>query len=221
MECRCSRSAAIGTPSRLSASRRDLRRIVGTPSRQLHRADDAFAMSVEELTSPGLADVVFGLSWSHHCAIIGSVTRPEQHYFYMAMAVRERWSVRELRRQLDADLFTRYVSVKRDPEKRLPVAAEQGDLLFFHRRLQCLAVHRGDVALRPRRFVSRRLRGLKVAPEDVEIEAVEPVERAARAVGLALAGQQGDMKQAGTVQPGPGEIRSRKAGRLAGCGPQA
>ena len=124
-------AAKVGTVSRLSASRRDLRRIVGTPSRQLHRADHAFAMSVEELTSPGLADVVFGLSWSHHCAIIASVTRPEQHYFYMAMAVRERWSVRELRRQLDADLFTRYVSVKRDPEKCLPVAAEQGDLLPF------------------------------------------------------------------------------------------
>ena len=114
-------AAKVGTPSRLSASRRDLRRIVGTPSRQLHRADHAFAMSVEELTPPGLADMVFGLSWSHHCAIIASVTRPEQHYFYMAMAVRERWSVRELRRQLDADLFTRYVSVKRDPEKCLPV----------------------------------------------------------------------------------------------------
>jgi len=124
-------AAKVGTPSRLSASRRDLRKIVGTPSRQLHRADHAFAMPVEELTSPGLADVVFGLSWSHHCAIIASVTRPERHYFYMAMAVRERWSVRELRRQLDADLFTRYVSVKRDPEKCLPVAAEQGDLLPF------------------------------------------------------------------------------------------
>ena len=47
-------------------------------------------MTVEELTLPGLADVVFGLSWSHHCAIIASVTRPEQHYFYMVMAVRER-----------------------------------------------------------------------------------------------------------------------------------
>ena len=88
-------------------------------------------MSVEELTSPGFAEVVFGLSWSHRSAIMGSVTRPEPHYFYMAMAVRERWSVRELRRQLDAGLFTRYVSVKCDPEKCLPAAAEQGGLLPF------------------------------------------------------------------------------------------
>jgi len=135
---------------------------VGTPSRQLHRADHAFAMSVEELTSPGLADVVFRLSWSHHCAIIASVTRPDQHYFYMAMAVRERWSVRELRRQLDADLFTRYVSVKRDPEKCLPAAAEQGDLLPFkdHYLLDFLGLEESHTERQLRQAMLANLRDL-------------------------------------------------------------
>lgn len=49
----------------------------------------------------------------------------------MAMSARERWSVREVRRQIDADLFTRYVSVKSHPEKCLPAEAESGDLLPF------------------------------------------------------------------------------------------
>jgi predicted nuclease of restriction endonuclease-like (RecB) superfamily len=47
------------------------------------------------------------------------------------MAVRERWSVRELNRQVESGLFMRYVSVSRDPEKCLPVQAEQGPLLPF------------------------------------------------------------------------------------------
>ena len=54
-----------------------------------------------------------------------------EHYFYMTMSVRERWSVRELRRQIDAALFERYMSVKRDPEKCLPTNAESGDLMPF------------------------------------------------------------------------------------------
>jgi len=40
-------------------------------------------------------------------------------------------SVRELRRQIASDLFTRYVSVKSHPEQCLPEVAEQGDLLPF------------------------------------------------------------------------------------------
>jgi len=63
--------------------------------------------------------------------IVGAVESPAERYFYMAMAVRERWSVRELRRQIDSALFLRYMSVKRDPEKCLPDDAECGDLLPF------------------------------------------------------------------------------------------
>lgn len=104
---------------------------VGTPSRQIQSEDPILTTLMRELKSPDVADVVLRLSWSHHYSIIGSVAGPKEHYFYMAMAVRERWSVRELRRQIDSDLFTRYVSVKRHPEKCLPVQAEQGNLLPF------------------------------------------------------------------------------------------
>ena len=81
--------------------------------------------------SEPISHLVFGLSWTHHYILMGAVDAPAERYFYMQMSVRERWSVRELRRQIDADLFTRYVSVKSDPEKCLPDDAESGDLLPF------------------------------------------------------------------------------------------
>ena len=71
------------------------------------------------------------LSWSHHTEIFTATDSPAEHYFYMTMSIRERWSVRELRRQIDAALFERYMSVKRDPEKCLPTDAESGNLMPF------------------------------------------------------------------------------------------
>jgi predicted nuclease of restriction endonuclease-like (RecB) superfamily len=87
-----------------------------------------------ELSSPELSKSILGLSWSHHTLICSASDLPDQQYFYLQMAVRERWSVRELERQIESDLFTRYVSVKRDPEKCLPAEPEQGDLLPFKDR---------------------------------------------------------------------------------------
>ncbi len=75
--------------------------------------------------------LLVGVSWSHHRLIAAASDRPDERYFYLSMAVRERWSVRELERQIESNLFVRYVSVKRDPEKCLPAEAEQGDLLPF------------------------------------------------------------------------------------------
>lgn len=90
---------------------------VGTLSPQIRNAE--------------LRRLVESLSWSHHRTILGAAERPDERYFYLAMAVRERWSVRELRRQIDSALFLRYVSVKSKPENCLPDDTESGDLLPF------------------------------------------------------------------------------------------
>lgn len=85
-----------------------------------------------EFSPPGLGELrttVASLSWSHHRTILGSSQRADERYFYMVMAVGERCSVRELRRQIDSALFLRYMSVKRDPEKCLPGDTESGELL--------------------------------------------------------------------------------------------
>lgn len=111
---------------------------VGTASRQLPSI-------LGDSISENMRDLILGLSWSHQTIIIGAVAAPAERYFYMSMSLRERWSVRELRRQIDSDLFTRYLSVKSHPEKCLPERSEtvgedtfRIDLLFFHRRLQSL-----------------------------------------------------------------------------------
>lgn len=84
-----------------------------------------------EFQSLTLAHLIPAISWSQHTIIMGVCDRPDERYLYIAMSARERWSVRELRRQIDAALFLRYMSVKRDPEKCLPDHAESGDLLPF------------------------------------------------------------------------------------------
>ncbi len=83
------------------------------------------------ITSPALRSLITSLSWTHHTVLLGACGTPAERYFYMAMAVRERWSVRELRRQIESDLFTRYMSVREQPEKCLPAQPEAGELLPF------------------------------------------------------------------------------------------
>jgi predicted nuclease of restriction endonuclease-like (RecB) superfamily len=92
--------------------------------------DPILATLSRELT-PRFSQLLGSVSWSHHCLIMAASDRPDERFFYLNMAVRERWSVRELDRQIESDLFTRYVSVKRHPEKCLPQRTENGDLLPF------------------------------------------------------------------------------------------
>lgn len=122
-------SGKVGTLSRQSSP--GVVGIIGTASRPLKVENGIVSALVNELIWPGFAEIVLGLSWSHHYSLLAGHYRPDEHYFYMVMAVRERWSVRELRRQVDSDLFTRYVSVRGDSEKCMPEDAQQGELLPF------------------------------------------------------------------------------------------
>jgi predicted nuclease of restriction endonuclease-like (RecB) superfamily len=49
------------------------------------------------------------LPWTHNLLILSHSKRPEEREFYLKMAVRERWSTRDLERQLDGALFERVV----------------------------------------------------------------------------------------------------------------
>lgn len=61
------------------------------------------------------------LPWTHHLIILGQSKRPEEREFYLHMAVRERWSSRELERQLKGALFERTMF---SPTQVTPVAAQ-------------------------------------------------------------------------------------------------
>jgi predicted nuclease of restriction endonuclease-like (RecB) superfamily len=58
---------------------------------------------------PKLATLLRELSWSHNLAILSRCKREEEREFYLRLASRERWSFRELQRQLSGALFERTV----------------------------------------------------------------------------------------------------------------
>jgi predicted nuclease of restriction endonuclease-like (RecB) superfamily len=58
---------------------------------------------------PELATVLRELPWSHHLAIMSRCKRQEERTFYLQMATRENWSIRETQRQLKGALFERVV----------------------------------------------------------------------------------------------------------------
>ena len=58
---------------------------------------------------------IFQLSWSHYLILMRIVNEPERK-FYEIEAYKSNWSVRELERQLDSELYTRLV-LSRDKEK--------------------------------------------------------------------------------------------------------
>jgi len=70
-----------------------------------------------EIVSP----LVRQLSWTHHLIILGQAKLPEEREFYMRMAVREKWTKRELERQFRAALFARVVL---SPPKMSPLVTQ-------------------------------------------------------------------------------------------------
>ena len=58
---------------------------------------------------PNLAALLRELSWSHNLAIMSRCKGQEEREFYLRLASRERWSFRELERQLAGALFERVV----------------------------------------------------------------------------------------------------------------
>jgi predicted nuclease of restriction endonuclease-like (RecB) superfamily len=93
----------VGAQLPSPARRRGTAPIVAAPRRQLASAAG----------QPGSAEIVAALlrqlPWTHHRTILGQCKRPEEREFYLRLAIRERWSSRELERQLEGALFERTV----------------------------------------------------------------------------------------------------------------
>jgi len=58
---------------------------------------------------PKLSTLVRELPWSSNLHILNKAKRQEEREFYLRMATRNRWPVREVARQIDASLFERTV----------------------------------------------------------------------------------------------------------------
>lgn len=78
----------------------------GFTRRNLFRMKQFYeAYREDSIVSPLVAQ----LPWSHHLIILGQSKRPEEREFYVRLAIRERWSKRELERQFKTALFERAV----------------------------------------------------------------------------------------------------------------
>lgn len=71
--------------------------------------------------SASVSPLLTQLPWTHHLIILGQSKRPEEREFYLKMAIRERWSSRELERQFKTALFERVVLT---PAKVAPLVRE-------------------------------------------------------------------------------------------------
>lgn len=61
---------------------------------------------------PKLSPLVRVLPWSHNLLILSQCKHPEEREFYLRLSAKEKWSKRELERQLDGALFERTVLTK-------------------------------------------------------------------------------------------------------------
>ena len=68
-----------------------------------------------------LSAVLRELPWTHHMLILGQAKMEEEREFYIRMAIREKWSKRELDRQLKSGLFLRAVA---NPPKVSPLVSQ-------------------------------------------------------------------------------------------------
>ena len=83
-----------------------------TPQLKMLAKSNVVTLSPQIQSNDNQSDVIVSslmtqLSWSHHIQILTSCKTAEEKLFYILMSSKERWSVRDLRRQIKAATFER------------------------------------------------------------------------------------------------------------------
>ncbi len=116
--------------------------IVETLAKDLQRAfPDMKGFSKENLwrmkklyetykTYPKLSPLVTELSWTHNLLILFQTQNIEEKEFYLKTCLKERWSRRELERQINSSLYERFMHSKK-ADKLIPHTKEKGFLAHF------------------------------------------------------------------------------------------
>ena len=79
---------------------------------------------------PKLSPLVTELSWSHNLLILFQTQTIEEKEFYLKTCIYEKWSRRELEKQIEAALFERYM-LSRKSNKLVPHTKEKNILTYF------------------------------------------------------------------------------------------
>ncbi len=77
-----------------------------------------------------LQPLVAELTWSHNLVILHRTTSTEEKEFYIKTCLNEKWSRRELERQLDSSLYERFM-LSRKTVKLIPHTKEKNALVHF------------------------------------------------------------------------------------------
>lgn len=64
------------------------------------------------------------ISWSHNVMILDKTKTTEEKEFYLKMSLKERWSFRELRRQIDSAYYERFI-LSQKPDKLMKIEQEK------------------------------------------------------------------------------------------------
>lgn len=76
---------------------------------------------ITELKNQMVDSILTKVSWSNHLEILSQTKSPEEKFFYLLHCVKEKWSMRELRRQLTSGCFERTML----SDKKVPVTLAQ------------------------------------------------------------------------------------------------
>ena len=79
---------------------------------------------------PKLSPLVTELSWTHNLLILFQTQNIEEKEFYLKTCLKERWSRRELERQINSSLYERFMLSKK-ADKLIPHTKEKGFLAHF------------------------------------------------------------------------------------------
>ncbi len=76
----------------------------------------------EEIQEKIINKILCRISWSNHLEILSQTKSPEEKFFYLINSIKEKWSMRDLRRQLSSGYFERIMlSNKLDHESKPPI----------------------------------------------------------------------------------------------------
>jgi predicted nuclease of restriction endonuclease-like (RecB) superfamily len=83
--------------------------ILATVSPQLQLNDNQYTKIVETVSpqTEEFPNILASLTWSHHIEILGRTGNLGEKIFYLLLVARERYSVRDLKRQIDSGLYER------------------------------------------------------------------------------------------------------------------
>ncbi|MFP3154656.1 PDDEXK nuclease domain-containing protein [Lachnospiraceae bacterium ZAX-1] len=71
------------------------------------------------------------LSWTNHIKLLSACKSQEERLFYMQLAIKERYSSREMERQIDRGYYERYLLSDNAPQATLPAVYENAERVFL------------------------------------------------------------------------------------------